>query len=146
MICPSSTTTHFQLSLLFWSELPVYNIKQQIILLLEEIKDFRPHSSQSCSWSVDIWNQKVNEKQPTTTQNLWEFWKTIPGDFFMKITEIMFSCYQSKKCYFEKSNISNSYSMTTQFSICSVIISVSSLTLKTMNKKHWRGGMSTRLI
>jgi len=55
-----------------------------------------------------VWDEldrRVKEKPPTSAQHLWELlqdcWKTIPGDYIMRLTEnakSVHSCHQSKMC------------------------------------------------
>ena len=59
-----------------------------------------------------VWDEldrRVKEKQPTSAQHMWEVlqdcWKSIPGDYLMKLFEIIQSCHQGKGGYFEESKI-----------------------------------------
>jgi hypothetical protein len=61
----------------------------------------------------DELNSRVKKKQPTSTQNMWELlqdcWKSIPGDYLMKLVEIIQrvckAVIKAKGGYFEEPNI-----------------------------------------
>ena len=65
-----------------------------------------------------IWDEldrRVKEKQPTSAQHMWEllqdYWKSIPGDYLMKLAERMprvcEAVIKEKGGYFEESNVVN---------------------------------------
>ncbi|CDQ95540.1 unnamed protein product [Oncorhynchus mykiss] len=59
-----------------------------------------PPQSHSLNPIEMVWSEsdlRVKEKQPTSAQHMWELihdcWKSIPGDYLMKLVERMQSCH-----------------------------------------------------
>jgi hypothetical protein len=73
-----------------------------------------PPQSPDLNQIEKVWNEldcRVKEKQPTSAQHMWKLlqdsWKSIPGDFLMKLVERMPRVCKAviKGCYFEESKI-----------------------------------------